>query len=90
MLFQVFSKIKSRFSAPVYVFGRWANDETFNKKKLKVDYANEDHCFCDDYLQNKIRERDEKKNKNSPHKPVYFASKKDFTLWEMKSNKFKN
>ena len=51
----IINRIKSRFSAPKYVFGRWSNDEKFKKKQLKIDYANEDHCFCDEYLKKKTK-----------------------------------
>lgn len=78
MIVQLISSIKSRLAPPSYVIGRWANDETFSKKKLKVDYANEDHCFCDDYLQNKLKEQ------NQPNfKPQYFANRQNFVMWEL-------
>lgn len=87
MLIQLFSKIKSRFGTPSYIFGRWANDETFSKKKLKIDYANEDHCFCDDYLQNKLKEQNKKKNNTPRHQLHTFTSKRDFVMWKIHNNK---
>jgi len=90
MLIQLFSKIKNRFAPPKYVLGRWGNDEAFNKKKLKVDYANEDHCFCDEYLQKKIKEQNNKPNNKTPIQPRYFTGKKDFVMWEMNDKKFKH
>lgn len=78
MILQLISNIKSRLAPPSYVFGRWANDETFSKKKLKIDYANEDHCFCDDYLQNKLKEQ------NQPNfKTQFLASRQNFVMWEL-------
>lgn len=57
-------QFKNRFGTPKYFFGRWSNNESFIKKTIKIDYANEDHCFCDEYLKKKIEEQNNKKNTN--------------------------
>lgn len=63
MLNTFVKQFKNRFGVPKYIFGRWSNNESFTTKKIKVDYANEDHCFCDDYLKNKIKENEKKNGK---------------------------
>ena len=52
---RITNSIKSRFSVPVPLVGRWSNDEDFTKKKTKIDLANEDHCFCDEYITEKSK-----------------------------------
>ena len=86
----IINRIKGRFSAPKYVFGRWSNDEKFKKKQLKIDYANEDHCFCDEYLKKKLKEHNDKtrtmKAPPSTNKivaSIYFPNEGSFMLWEM-------
>ena len=52
---RITNSIKKRFSVPVPLVGRWSNDEDFSKKKTKIDLANEDHCFCDEYITGKSK-----------------------------------
>ena len=51
-------------------------------KKLKVDYANEDHYFCDEYLQKKIKEQNNNPNNKTPSQSRYFTGKKRFRYVE--------
>ena len=55
ILSRITNSIKSRFSVPVPLVGRWSNDEDFSKKKTKIDLANEDLCFCDEYITEKSK-----------------------------------
>ena len=58
-LVQAFEKLfRSGRRQPV--LGRWGL--LYDEKKVveRVDYANEDHCHCSEYLKAKIKERDEK------------------------------
>lgn len=45
------------------LLGRWNLDYNYNTVKRKVDFANEDHCFCDEYISKK-----RKKHNNNKHK----------------------
>jgi|TARA_B100000035_G_scaffold311203_1_gene320353 hypothetical protein len=58
---RITKSFKNRFSVPVPILGRWGHEEDFNKKKTKVDLANEDHCFCHEYIKTKSEELNNKK-----------------------------
>lgn len=46
----IVSRVRSRFSTPKVMLGRWSNEKCGVKTQTKTDLANEDHCSCDDYL----------------------------------------
>lgn len=59
----VISRIKNRFTVPKVILGRWSNEDCIIKTRTKTDFANEDHCSCDDYLRRKRLELQEREKK---------------------------
>ena len=52
----IVSRVRNRFSTPKVILGRWTNEECVIRTQTKTDLANEDHCSCDDYLESKRKE----------------------------------
>lgn len=59
---RITNSIKGRFSVPVPLVGRWSNDEDFTKKNTKIDLANEDNCFCHEYITEKSKKNIDENN----------------------------
>ena len=43
--------------SPVLSLGRWNLDRCPKKIETKVHFANEDHCFCNEYIQKKLEQK---------------------------------
>jgi hypothetical protein len=65
----IFQVLRSAFSRKHYIktpLGRWSINDNLSHTKLKINYANEDHCrTCAEYViqkqqSNKINEENEK------------------------------
>jgi hypothetical protein len=56
MLTSFFNRLQRRFAVPTPTLGRWGHETNFRLKQRKIDLANEDHCHCYEYLDQKRRE----------------------------------
>jgi hypothetical protein len=56
MIASFFLRLQKRFALPKHTLGRWRHEENFKITERKIDLANEDHCHCYEYLDQKRKE----------------------------------
>lgn len=55
--FKIFASMIRLQKSPVLSLGRWNLDRCPKKIETKVHFANEDHCFCNEYIQKKLEQK---------------------------------